>query len=123
VAGERARAEEPGRARAVYRASDPEQEIDEIVFDPFASPWRPAATIAPAAPATAAPAAAVAPETPKGKPYDFVDHVRRTEHDLLKHALELNAHHQKRTAEFLGMTYHQLRNCLRKHGLIGGAAP
>ena len=28
--------------RAVYRAEDPEREIDEIQFDPFHSPWAPA---------------------------------------------------------------------------------
>ena len=116
--------------RAVYRAADPALPIHDIVFDPFASPWRPTTTrigsvpsepkersaaVAPAAPQVPAPTASV----PNG-PYDFVDHISRMEHDLLKRALEINAHHQKKTAEFLGMTYHQLRNCLRKHRLIGG---
>jgi len=111
--------------RAVYRANDPDQAIDEIVFDPFASPWRPVTAAAPppqpAQPPpppnpAAPPAAAAAPDGP----YDFVDHIRRIEHDLLKRALEINAHHQKNTARVLGMTYHQLRNYLRKHGIIGG---
>ena len=113
--------------RAVYRTTDPDQPIDEITFDPFASPWRPLATPAPkpaavaAAPASLAPSAPAAPSAvpvPQG-PYDFVDHIRRIEHDLLKRALAENAHHQKNTAKMLGMTYHQLRNCLRKHGIIG----
>jgi psp operon transcriptional activator len=112
--------------RAVYRATDPDLPIDEIVFDPFASPWRPPRPPAPAAsPAVAAPAIATAsapsdaiPAAPSGA-YDFVDHIRRIEHDLLKRALEDNAHHQKNTAKVLGMTYHQLRNYLRKHGIIG----
>jgi psp operon transcriptional activator len=111
--------------RAVYRAADPEQPIDEIVFDPFASPWRPAGAavatrpappLPPSPPSAAVPVAAAVPDGP----YDFVDHMRRIEHDLLKRALESNAHHQKNTAKMLGMTYHQLRNCLRKHGIIGG---
>jgi len=110
--------------RAVYRTTDPDQPIDEIVFDPFASPWRPLSAAAPkpatiaapvAAPSPAVPATVTAPEGP----YDFVDHIRRIEHDLLKRALAENAHHQKNTAKMLGMTYHQLRNCLRKHGIIG----
>jgi psp operon transcriptional activator len=107
--------------RAVYRAADPGQPIDEIVFDPFASPWRPAAA---AATAVSPPVAVVnagvqtAVEAPVGA-YDFVDHIRRIEHDLLKRALEANAHHQKNTAKILGLTYHQLRNYLRKHGIIG----
>ena len=116
--------------RAVYRTTDPDQPIDEITFDPFASPWRPLATPAPkpaavaAAPASLAPSAPSAPAAPSAVPvpqgpYDFVDHIRRIEHDLLKRALAENAHHQKNTAKMLGMTYHQLRNCLRKHGIIG----
>jgi psp operon transcriptional activator len=70
------------------------------------------------APAGAAPPAPADLPDP-GKPYDLVDFLRRTEQDLLKKALEANAHHQKKTADFLGMTYHQLRNYLRKHKLIG----
>jgi psp operon transcriptional activator len=115
--------------RAVYRLADPEQAIDEIVFDPFASPWRPAAPKpAAVAPALAAPVHATSTVVVStastglavpGGPYDFVDHIRRIEHDLLKHALEANAHHQKNTAKVLCMTYHQLRNYLRKHGIIG----
>jgi psp operon transcriptional activator len=114
--------------RAVYRTTEPDQPIDEITFDPFASPWRPSSAPVPkpaavvAAPASLAPTSSAAPSTlpvPEG-PYDFVDHIRRIEHDLLKRALAENAHHQKNTAKMLGMTYHQLRNCLRKHGIIGG---
>lgn len=110
--------------RAVYRAADPEAPIDDIVFDPFASPWRPTTTRLTASPGPAAapePPAAPAPAaTPVGH-YDFVEHMTRLERDMLKRALEANAHHQKKTAEFLSMTYHQLRNYLRKHKLIGGA--
>jgi psp operon transcriptional activator len=36
--------------RAIYRATDLDEPIDEIVFDPFASPWRPVGSLAPAAP-------------------------------------------------------------------------
>jgi psp operon transcriptional activator len=112
--------------RAVYRTTDPDQPIDEIVFDPFASPWRPPAappsplaqSPSPSAPQAAAPSLPAVLAAPDG-PYDFVDHIRRIEHDLLKRALVDNAHHQKNTAKMLGMTYHQLRNCLRKHGIIG----
>jgi psp operon transcriptional activator len=111
--------------RAIYRATDLDQPIDEIVFDPFASPWRPIGESAPpAAPPVLPPAAAdlrppSSPAVPSG-PYDFTEHIRLIERDLLKRALEANAHHQKNTANYLGLTYHQLRAQLRKHGLIGG---
>lgn len=94
--------------RAVYR-TDPGCKVEELVLDPFASPWRPL-------PSTGADAGAGTP----AEPYDFVSHINEMERDLLKQALAANAHHQKRTAAFLGMTYHQLRNQLLKHGLIGG---
>jgi len=112
--------------RAIYRATDLEEPIDEIVFDPFASPWRPAESLAPAvapvaAPAPSAPAAAApASAPPPTGAYDFCEHIRLYERDLLRRALEANAHHQKNTAKYLEMTYHQLRAQLRKHGLIGG---
>jgi len=106
--------------RAVYR-SPAGQPVDEIVLDPFASPWRPAA---PDAPPPVAVAVSVEPssEPPPSQGYDFVAHIAQTEKKLLTDALLRNSHHQKRTADYLGMTYHQLRNQLRKHGLIGGDA-
>ena len=101
--------------RAVYR-TPPGQPVDELVLDPFESPWRPHSSALPAPPRPAsAPAAAEAP----AQGYDFVAFIAQTERRLLSDALQRNAHHQKRTAEFLGMSYHQLRNQLRKHGLIG----
>lgn len=95
--------------RAVYR-SDGEKPIEEIVFDPFRSPWRPA----PAA-AIPVPTGLSLPEAP----FDFVGHVEAYEKGLLQAALQACQHHQKRTADYLKMSYHQLRNHLRKHGLIG----
>ena len=50
-------------------------------------------------------------------------HVTLLEKRLLTEALQKNAHHQKRTADYLAMSYHQLRNQLRKHGLIGSDQP
>ena len=99
--------------RAVYRATEPDRQIGEIVFDPFASPWRPA-TPAPRA------GSGMAPPGPPAGPYDFAERMRQIEYDHLKQALEANAHSQKKTAAHLGLTYHQLRNHLRRHRLIGG---
>ncbi|HXP96448.1 MAG TPA: phage shock protein operon transcriptional activator [Telmatospirillum sp.] len=97
--------------RAVYR-TEPDRKVDDIILDPFSSPWRPLA----AAPASADTSG------PKGA-YDFVSHINAVEKLLLSQALATNGHHQKRTAAFLNMTYHQLRNQLLKHGLIGGDKP
>jgi psp operon transcriptional activator len=111
--------------RAVYRAG-PDQPVDEINLDPFRSPWRPTGHIANA---TDAPPPVAAQMTPRSAEpdidlapatgYDFMEFIANTEKRLLTDALARNAHHQKKTADFLGMSYHQLRNQLRKHGLIG----
>jgi psp operon transcriptional activator len=103
--------------RAVYRTPDG-LPVDDIILDPFDSPWRPAN------PADPEPAAKPPPRTPvtEAAPtqgYDFTGLIAQTEKRWLTEALQRNAHHQKRTADYLQMSYHQLRNQLRKHGLIG----
>jgi psp operon transcriptional activator len=106
--------------RAVYR-TPAGQMVDEISLDPFQSPWRPqpGSPGAPAATATPLPPAAGPPTgAPPAQGYDFVAHIAATEKRLLSDALQRNAHHQKHTADYLGMTYHQLRNQLRRHGLL-----
>jgi len=94
--------------RAVYGSLDDEQPISNITFDPFASPWRPGGTTTEEK--TASPAL-------PDQPYDFKQHVQQEEIRRLKHALEASRFNQKKTAEFLGMTYHQLRGYLRKYDL------
>lgn len=96
--------------RAVYRTA-PGLPIDIVSFDPFASPWRPT----PAANPDDA-----AGEIPSGR-YDFIEHLRGIEQRLLRDALARNQHHQRRTADYLGLTYDQLRSHLRKHGMTGNA--
>ncbi|NUB10809.1 phage shock protein operon transcriptional activator [Azospirillum sp. Vi22] len=109
----------PGNVRelrnAVERsvaASDPEGLVEEILLDPFASAWRPAA------PAVSAPSP-VSEEAPPVAAGDFQEQVRRFESGLLETALERNRFNQRQTAEALGLGYHQLRGLLKKHGLIG----
>ncbi|AWJ83869.1 phage shock protein operon transcriptional activator [Azospirillum sp. TSH58] len=110
----------PGNVRelrnAVERsvaASDPEGPVEEILLDPFASAWRPAA------PATPPPSPVAEEEAPPRPTGDFQDQVRRFESGLLETALERNRFNQRQTAEALGLGYHQLRGLLKKHGLIG----
>ena len=92
--------------RAVYRWPDDTQPIDEIQFDPFASPYRPV----------------TAP--PEDKPVEpaqsptLRDAISRFEIGLLKDALEANRFNQRATARHLGLSYDQLRNRLRKYGII-----
>ena len=94
--------------RAVYTCLDNSKAITDIVFDPFESPWRPGAQ-------------SVTDESEPSKcpsePYDFKQDIQDEEKRRIKNAMELCRFNQKKTAEFLGMTYHQLRGYLRKYEL------
>jgi psp operon transcriptional activator len=96
--------------RAVYRAASPRRPIAELVFDPFASPFRPA---------LAAEAASL-PDRGWPSAHDFRAAVSAFERDLLEDALAACRHNQRATAARLGLSYDQLRNQLRKHDLLGG---
>jgi psp operon transcriptional activator len=92
------------------------------MLDPFNSPWRPAKemTAAPAAPRPQpepVPAAPSSPAiaTPSG-PIAFNDVVAELEKRLIEAALEICGNHQKKAAEHLGLSYHQMRGLLRKYG-------
>ncbi len=118
--------------RAVARGG-PDRPIERVVLDPFASPWPLAAAAdaaavrKPAQTATATPVQPAAPGAMLSDPartFDLREALKRVEHDLLSQALAAQRYNQKATARQLGLTYDQLRNRLRKHGLLGtgGAA-
>jgi psp operon transcriptional activator len=95
--------------RSLHRWPRLEAPVDEIVFDAFASPHRPA-------PPSAAAAAASLPQAPPVDG-DFIARVAAVEQRLLAEALAANQFNQRRTAAALGLTYHQLRHYLKKHVL------
>ncbi|TWB41901.1 phage shock protein operon transcriptional activator [Nitrospirillum pindoramense] len=120
--------------RAVYRAQGAERPIDEVVFDPFDSPFRPAPMpgdrrsgpapaeetgdeAAPAASASSGPLPPGGPAAANG-PCNFLEQVADFEKALLRAALERNQFHQKRAAADLGLNYHQFRGYLRKYELL-----
>ena len=97
--------------RAVYSVAEEDQPVTQIVFDPFESPWRPS---------TMAAEEKTALQLLPDKPYDLKQSIQDEEVRRISHALELCRFNQKKTAEFLGMTYHQLRGYLRKYDLTEG---
>jgi len=103
--------------RAACRWDFPGEAIGEIVFDPFASPWRPGHAAVP----VASPPAAATPE-PDAVVSDLRAAVEAHEKAILVAALARHRHNQRRTATALGLTYDQLRHCLRRHGLPGSGA-
>ena len=94
--------------RAVYRAPEGE-EVDEIVLDPFASPFRPQAG-----------------EDEGGArqlpvlPLSLKDTVQEFEIDLINRALREGRFNQRRAAELLGLRYDQFRGYFKKYGLQRG---
>ena len=94
--------------RAVYSVADEDQPVTRIVFDPFESPWRPS---------TMAAEEKTTSQLLPDKPYDLKQSMQDEEVRRINHAMELCRFNQKKTAEFLGMTYHQLRGYLRKYDL------
>ena len=112
--------------RAVYRAEDPEREIDAVQFDPFHSPWAPADSPS-GQPETAHPVAAVSDALPApvaAPPTDVSDlrsAVNAYERALLEDALGKSRFNQRATATALGLSYDQLRHALKRHKLLDAA--
>jgi len=106
--------------RNVYRASST-QIINNIDFDPFASPWR----------LTSSSEKTTSNVTPEENVTHFNSHMsdfkfpmdlKQSSQDyeiqLIKSALEESQFNQKKTAELLKLTYHQLRGYLKKYQLL-----
>lgn len=117
--------------RAVYRTNNAHVPVHEIVLDPFKSKYRPEKRIktqdrrfpeANAVNMTPQPSVtASAPEKNAVKhsfPVDLKQSVQTYEVDLIRAALADSQYNQKKTAEKLGLTYHQLRGYLRKYNLL-----
>jgi psp operon transcriptional activator len=107
--------------RSVYRAEAADQPIGEILFDPFASPYSPAApTELPEAEGSTERAGAAFQDS--ALPADFRAAVADYERQVLRRALERAQFKQTVAAKLLGLSYHQFRSLLRKHGLAKPSA-
>jgi psp operon transcriptional activator len=98
--------------RSLFRWENPALPLDELVIDPFASPYLdqdPGAGDNRDATDTV-----TATES-----LDFQGRVRQVEIRLLRQALKENGYNQRRTATALGLTYDQLRGMVRKYELSG----
>ena len=115
--------------RAVYRHEDPERPVDEIIFNPFHSPWAPTSSRAPA-PSPEPLVTTAAQELPAPDPApvqqsaagDFRAAVADYERQLLEAALKRNRFNQRATAAALNLSYDQLRHAMKRHKLQDSAA-
>jgi psp operon transcriptional activator len=112
--------------RAVYRWDDPEMPIAHVQFDPFDSPWRPRPPEHRRSSPQPSPglSAGLSPAAVPAFNFDTVEDLRAAvdahERAILSHALGKHRWNQRQTARALGLTYDQLRHCIRKHGLMEG---
>jgi psp operon transcriptional activator len=117
--------------RSLYRLGSGHVPIHDIIIDPFNSPFRPKTSVA----KTAAQEAVVSEIQPQDsnesndlpklnpeQPIDFKQKSQEYEIEVLSQALRLCQFNQKKTANFLGLTYHQLRGYLKKYQLLEGAS-
>ncbi|MCU8028203.1 phage shock protein operon transcriptional activator [Shewanella oncorhynchi] len=127
--------------RSVYRNGGENRPIDHITLDPFASPYRPKTRIktrerqiTSVAPTTIASTPQSAPTFEAevqvnteystncfNFPLDFKEQTEQYEMDLIQQALSNSQYNQKKTADMLGLSYHQLRGILKKYNLLDKA--
>jgi len=88
--------------RSVYRHASSDTELDNIILDPFQRTLPP----------LSAPAAS---DNSPSLPLDLRQYQHDQEQRLLAQSLHQAKYNQKRAAELLGLTYHQLRALLKKH--------
>jgi psp operon transcriptional activator len=110
--------------RAVYRWDDWTRPVAHVVYDPFDSPWKPEAAphrVAKGGESGTASRPAATP-LPMQTTHDHVSDLRTAvdahERAIIEHHLGKNRYNQRQTAKALGLTYDQLRHCMKKHGLM-----
>lgn len=115
--------------RSLYRHGSEHIPVHQIILDPFDSPFRPKARIkAPIAAQTVnAEPIVVAPPIAQASsniavdiqfPCSLKERSNDFEINMINKALEHSQFNQKKTAEVLGLTYHQLRGYLKKYNLL-----
>lgn len=120
--------------RAVYRNNNAYVPVHHIQLDPFESAFRPQKrirtqtkphqtsspdtltnTIVSAPPSLNV---SVQPAVDFSQPLDFKTLSQDYEINLIKQALAASQYNQKKTADMLGLTYHQLRGYMKKYQLL-----
>jgi len=120
--------------RSLYRHDNAALPLQKIILDPFESAYRPTQSIASSVVATSDNSVAAqstedttAPTTQSNTfaatfPVDFKTVTQDFEVDLIKRALASAQYSQKKAAQLLGVTYHQLRGLLKKYQLLETSA-
>ena len=101
--------------RSVYRHHSSETPLDRIIINPFAPRAQPvpAADAEKGAPSPLHSLSNALPELP----LDLRQWQNQQERALVEASLEQAKYNQRRAADLLGVTYHQLRAMMKKHGI------
>lgn len=96
--------------RAIYRHADENSQVDadDIQLDPFKAPWK-----------TESPIENTPTQTPFTFPMDLRQWQQEQEKAIVEKAMEQARFNQRRAADLLGLSYHQIRGLLRKYHLVG----
>jgi len=95
--------------RSVYRHNSSEQPLDNVIINPFARRPEPVDTL---------PVSRPAPEGDlPALPLDLRQWQNQQERELVETSLQQARYNQRRAAGLLGVTYHQLRAMMKKHGI------
>lgn len=92
--------------RSVYRHGSSDEELDAVVLNPFQHKW-----------ATAEEEAEATADALPALPLDLRRWQHQQERDLLHRSLEQARFNQRRAADLLSVTYHQLRAMMKKHNV------
>lgn len=105
--------------RSLYRANNPEHELNEIVFDPFESPFRPISSHINEQPKASA---QINDLNSQNEAYNYKVSLKQAsaelEMNMIKDALKQSQYNQKQAAQLLQVSYHQLRGYLKKYKLL-----
>jgi len=129
--------------RSVYRCNNPHLPVNDLIIDPFESPYRPSKRIkthdrivknketlatledevSSAAITLNSVTTAETKITDHTFPLSLKDLSQHYEKVLIQKALKSCQYNQKKTADALELTYHQLRGYLKKYNLLDGKIP
>ncbi|MEZ8102494.1 phage shock protein operon transcriptional activator [Vibrio bivalvicida] len=95
--------------RAVYQHGAEQEQIEQLIFDPFQSSWTPPEL---------KDESAQPPQVPYFQfPIDYKQWQEQQDQLILNEALKQSQFNQRKAAELLGLSYHQLRGMVRKYDL------
>ncbi|MBE1274073.1 phage shock protein operon transcriptional activator [Enterovibrio baiacu] len=94
--------------RAIYRHNDEDSPVDAIHLDPFTAPWESVTSLE-----------KEVSEPAFTLPMDLRQWQQAQEKEIVEFAMIQAKYNQRRAAEQLGLSYHQVRGLLRKYNLVG----